>query len=72
VGCFCGESTAVDACQQGTVVGNCVPEWYAATQCPVGDHNCVINNFINLTLPSGYANFTIECQNAACATECAL
>jgi cysteine-rich repeat protein len=70
VGCFCGENVSVDACQQGTVQGNCVPEWYAAAECPPGDHLCVLEKFIDLTLPSGYANFLIECQNMACTVEC--
>jgi hypothetical protein len=71
VGCFCGEDVSVDECQQGTVRGRCIPEWYAAALCPSGDQACVLNNFISLELPAGIANFLIECQNAMCAGECA-
>jgi cysteine-rich repeat protein len=71
VGCFCGEDVSVDECQQGTVRGNCIPEWYAAARCSSGDQSCVLNSFISLDLPAGIANFLIECQNAVCASECA-
>jgi len=71
VGCYCGEGVDPAACQAGTtVIGNCIPEWEAATGCTPGDSNCVMGLFSDLTLPSGYARFALECQLNACSTEC--
>lgn len=70
IGCFCGETVLVDDCQKGTVQGNCIPQFYAATGCGNSDYGCVLNRYQDLTRPVGTAVFAIECMNDQCSEVC--
>jgi len=69
--CACGAIDLVVCREQGPAAdAPCADEWLSATDCPDGDWGCMLDTFSDVSLPSGYANYTIECMNAECQTEC--
>lgn len=73
--CYCGAGVTVDQCGASiaAVRGPCVSEWTAAARCPPDntDPYCVLDFFVDLTKPSGFANFMSQCMLESCVLECA-
>jgi hypothetical protein len=79
VSCYCGIESVrtIDQCFAAPSAttgpaGACIPQWEAATGCPAGDNACVSNLFVDLSLPSGGANYLVTCAVTECASACAL
>lgn len=69
--CYCGAGVASDQCQAGLEVrGACITETERATACVANDSNCVLSLLLDLTLPSGFANYLAECRAIECSDAC--
>jgi hypothetical protein len=67
--CYCGSNSPDTCAMQGPAKdAACVKEWVAATR---GASNDVVQlRFTDLTLPSGWAFYLLECDRDLCKQEC--
>lgn len=74
ISCYCGTDRSIEDCFAPSSpttgpAGRCIGQWEAAAACAAGDSECVADRFVDLTFPSGFANYAAVCT-VQCASAC--
>lgn len=71
--CFCGNQTAEECAAAVEVNGPCTDLYLSAVpscQSEERVNNCVLDRFIDFSVPTGWVNFLGQCRNDRCRMEC--